>query len=331
MTRYRNLVGVRGPLPPPRTYRPGAKLKAQRIHQRHRIIAVTAAPIDAQYLTLAANGVLTDYRVLDVGNMLIAVDGGPAGNYQLNVDPSQIDHADLANLTTGNPHPQYLQGTLFAANGDLLTRVAGSPAALAIGTNGQVLTVAAGLPSWATPSGGAGSAFALAPISQQWYTAPSDDNNISTMSTAANTMYLVPFPVPQTTTYDAFGLEITASAAGNVHLGIYGPFTGSFASLPLVLDTGAVSVSSTGQKTQAISQSLTPGWYFLAALFSNSPTVRQIANSNALNVFGRTVRGTSIWDSRAIYSQAYGNLPSPSTTTPAFDNGGMPLLELRAA
>lgn len=110
---------------------------------------MTAAPVDAQYLTLAANGILTDYRILDLGGMLVAVDGGPGGNYQLNVDPTAIDHANLDNLTTGNPHPQYLAGTILAANGDIITRVAGSPAALGIGSSGQVLTVSGGLPAWA--------------------------------------------------------------------------------------------------------------------------------------------------------------------------------------
>ena len=292
---------------------------------------MTAAPIDAQYLTLAANGVLTDYRILDVGNMLVAVDGGPAGNYSLNVDPSQVDHAALDNLTVGNPHSQYMLGTILSANGDILTRVAGSPAALAAGSNGQVLTMVTGAPAWEFPASSTAPPFTLPPVSQQWYTAPSQDNNISTMTVATNTLYFTPVWVPQTTTYDRIAVEITASAAGNVHLGIYGPFTGSFASLALVVDSGAVSTGTTGVKTATISQSLQPGWYFIASLFSNANVVRQIANSGMVNIWGRTVQGNSIWDSRALYSQTYGNLPSPSTTTPTFDNGGTPLVELRAA
>lgn len=115
---------------------------------------MTFAPIDAEYLTLAANGVLTDYRILTLGGMLVAVDGGPASPYTLDVDPTAVPHNSLDQLTTGNPHTQYLLGTILAANGDLLTRVAGSPAALAIGSSGDVLTVSGGLPAWAAPASG---------------------------------------------------------------------------------------------------------------------------------------------------------------------------------
>lgn len=111
------------------------------------------APVDAQYLTLAANGVLTDYRVLNVGNMLVAVDGGPGGTYDLNVEPANIDHGGLADLSA-NDHPQYMLGTILSADGDILTRVAGSPAALAVGSDGDVLTVSGGAPAWAAPSSG---------------------------------------------------------------------------------------------------------------------------------------------------------------------------------
>lgn len=331
MSRYGPLTGVRSPQRPPVTYRPGLKLKAMRLRHARRIIAVPSAPIDAQYLTLAANGELTDYRLFQVGSMLVAVDGGPTNPYTIDVDPTQIDHAGLANLTAGNPHTQYLLGTILSANGDLLTRVAGSPAALAVGSNGQVLTVAAGLASWQTPSSGAGAFYGLPPISQQWYTFPSSDNNISTSARVANRLYLVPFPNPQTTTYDAIACEVTSAAAGNVRMGIYGPFTGSFASIPLVLDAGTISAASNGVKSVTISQSLSPGWYLLAAVFSSTPVVREIANSGALNLFGRTVQGNSIWDSRAYYAFTFGALPSPSTTAPTFDNGGLPLLELKAA
>jgi len=154
MSRYGPLTGVRSPERPPVSYRPGRKLAAQRRRVRNRTIVVPSAPDDAQYLTLAANGVLTDYRILDLGSMLVAVDGGPAGNYTLNVDPSQVPHGSLDDLTTGHPHTQYLLGTLFAANGDLLTRIAGVPDNLPIGNTDDVLTVVGGLPSWQPPAAG---------------------------------------------------------------------------------------------------------------------------------------------------------------------------------
>lgn len=331
MTRYGPLTGVRSPERPPVTYRPGLKLKAMRLRPARRIIVVPSAPIDAQYLTLAANGELTDYRVFQVGSMLVAVDGGPTGNFTLDVDPTQIDHADLDNLTAGNPHTQYLQGTILSANGDILTRVAGSPARLPIGTNGQVLTVASNLPSWAAPSPPAGAYYSVPPVSGRYYQSPATSAAPGSLVVTANRLYLRPFPVPQTTTYDQIGLQVSALSAGNCRMGIYGPFTGSFASLPLVLDAGTFSTGTTGAKTITINQQLTPGWYILAAVFDATPTVRAPTNDTNLSPWGRTAIATGSQESSAYYAFAYAALPSPSTTTPTWADELTPALYLRAA
>jgi hypothetical protein len=59
-----------------------------------------------------------------------------------------------ANLdTTGMTNPMTTTGdTIYSSSGS-------TPARLGIGTAGQVLTVAAGVPSWATPAGSSGPAF----------------------------------------------------------------------------------------------------------------------------------------------------------------------------
>jgi hypothetical protein len=48
------------------------------------------APTDAQYLTLATNGTLTDERVLAVGTGLDLTDGGAGGNATLDIDLSEL-------------------------------------------------------------------------------------------------------------------------------------------------------------------------------------------------------------------------------------------------
>lgn len=290
-----------------------------------------SAPIDAQYLTLAANGVLTDYRILDVGSMLVAVDGGATGTYQLNVDPTQIDHDDLDNLTAGNPHTQYLQGTLFAANGDILTRVAGSPAALSIGSAGQVLTVAGGLPGWATPSPGDYASQFPPQISGRYQTPPVTTAALNTLTIVANRLYLVPFSVGRTTTFDRIAIEVTTLSAGNARLGIYGPFTGSFASIPLVTDAGTVSTGTTGVKTITINQALTPGWYFLAAVYDATPIVRAFTGTSNLSMVGAANLSGSNIDTVCYYAFTYGALPSPSTTAPTFNAQNIMFISLRAA
>ena len=61
-----------------------------------------------------------------------------------------------ANLdTTGMTNPMTTTGdTIYSSSGS-------TPARLGIGTTGQVLTVAGGVPTWATPSGGGGATYAV--------------------------------------------------------------------------------------------------------------------------------------------------------------------------
>jgi hypothetical protein len=86
---------------------------------------------------------------------------------------------------------------------------------------------------------------------------------------AANFVAFVPFCVGQPTTFTGIGVNVTAAGATTVRLGLYsnsGSQPGS-----LILDAGTVSITTTGQKTASISQSLTAGWYWLACHFDASP------------------------------------------------------------
>lgn len=291
---------------------------------------MTFAPIDAEYLTLAANGVLTDYRVLALGSMLVAVDGGPAGNYSLNVDPAAVDHNSLDNLTTGNPHTQYMLGTILTANGDILTRVAGSPAALAIGSAGQVLTVSGGAAAWAAPASAGLPGPQMPHISGRYYCQPDTCGAPSTLAVTANRLYLAPLYVPQTASYDRIAVAVAGAAAGNVRLGIYGPFTGSWGSLALVTDAGTVSCGSLGTKTITINQQLTQGWYLTAAVFDNTPTVFAYNGANTLSQAGRADVDSNAAALVLYYAFTYGTLPSPSTTTPTYQTTNGPIVALRA-
>lgn len=70
------------------------------------------------------------------------------------------DHGALTGLADDD-HTQYALRSILTTNGDILTRAAGDWARLGIGSAGQVLTVASGAPSWATPAGGSGGALVL--------------------------------------------------------------------------------------------------------------------------------------------------------------------------
>lgn len=76
------------------------------------------------------------------------------------IAPSTIDHNQLLNLAVSDPHTQYILKALLTTKGDLIVRDASSPARLAAGAEGQVLSVATAEPTglkWIPPvSAGAG-------------------------------------------------------------------------------------------------------------------------------------------------------------------------------
>jgi len=74
---------------------------------------------------------------------------GAGTGITVNADDVQVSAAYQA-LINGA-----IQSSVLTTDGDLLTRAGGVPARIAIGSNGQVLTVVSGAPAWAAASGGA--------------------------------------------------------------------------------------------------------------------------------------------------------------------------------
>ena len=81
----------------------------------------------------------------------------PAHNHSAAGEAGTVAHSSLTGLTN-DEHTQYVLETLLDAKGDLYVASAGdTPARLAVGTNGQVLTADSAESTgvkWATPSGG---------------------------------------------------------------------------------------------------------------------------------------------------------------------------------
>lgn len=105
---------------------------------------------------------------------------------------------------------------------------------------------------------------------------PSDQNNAA----ALNELYAVPFPVSVGTTFDRIGIEITVGAAtAVVRLGIYTSENGPRPA-NLVLDAGTIDASTTGSKEIVISQTLTPGFYWLVACLQTATGVSWRTRNN---------------------------------------------------
>jgi hypothetical protein len=165
------------------------------------------------------------------------------------------------------------------AKGDLLVGTANDAIArVAVGTLGQVPIVdssaTAGM-SWASVANGqmprsGGYLSALSPV--------------STGAPTFGTMRGTPLHLAGACTADRIGLEVTTGAASStVRLGIYAEDATTGLPGSLLLDAGTIDSTTTGFKELTISQALSPGRYWLAAVaLVATPTVRVNSGGNAL-------------------------------------------------
>jgi hypothetical protein len=132
-------------------------------------------------------------------------------------------------------------------------------------------------------------------------------------SITADRLYAHPMLVPKSTSFDQIIVNINSSAAGNVHMGIYEMGSDGLPGA-LVVDAGATSVATTGDKTATLSLTLAAGWYWISSLFSAFPTVKAYnppasPSSFLGNIVGPTETGQFF---SAVYrSFSYAALPNP--------------------
>lgn len=137
-------------------------------------------------------------------------------------------------------------------------------------------------------------------------------STLTTLTTAANTLYAVPFYVPRTVTYTSITIEVTTLASGkSIRMGIYTDSSG----VPntLVLDAGTISTTTTGAKTITISQSLSAGWYWLAGVGDGTPGVRAASQTTALGSMGFTSGTDTTYHVGFSVAFTYAALPTPFT------------------
>lgn len=319
-------------LPPPASFHPGNTLRGlRRRNRRKAIVMASGAPVTAEYLLLAAETILTNARLFTVSGLLVATDSGPSSTYDVGLDQADLVLANLTDLDA-ELQAEYIAKTLLTANGDLIYRATGIPSALAIGSTGQVLTVAAGLPTWATPSTPPSTPAVPPHISGLYYGQWSLQAYQSAGTVSANTLLLVPFLAPSARSYDRIRVYQSGAGAANYHLGVYGPFTGTPGSLPLIVDSGQIALSAAGAAEATINITIGPGWYFLAYVSDQARTITRNGSGTSFNSLGDTTpttSGTANW--RMSSALSYGSLPSPSPSAPTIDNPtATPSIWLRA-
>ncbi len=152
-------------------------------------------------------------------------------------------------------------------------------------------------------------------------------NTGGTATQTANRILYVPFFVRQKTTFTRIGIQVTAAAGTSARLGIYNAANGVPTSL--VLDCGTVSTASLGEKEATISQSLNVGFYFLAIICDNAPTIQTgtATTSSSGYAVGQSARTSTIYG----YFAANGSmtLPNPAQTSLSEISAAVPSIALR--
>lgn len=137
---------------------------------------------------------------------------------------------------------------------------------------------------------------------------------VTTGAVVANTLYAIPVFTPLAVTVSLMGLEVTTFAAGNAHLGIYNDSAGVPGSL--LLDAGTINtgVSNGFKSIGSLSTILAAAtWYWLAAVFNATPSVRVINTGNSLHLLGFTSGTDTTVHTGWSVAFTYAALPDPFT------------------
>lgn len=167
-------------------------------------------------------------------------------------------------------------------------------------------------------------------IAGLYYSAPATAGALTTLSTPTGTIHAIPIYIPELTDIDRLGIDISATTTGTVRFAIYGPIVTTPQTAPLLIDTGTLTPSGTGLITYNAGISLLPGWYLLAYQSSLTRTVRAIAATNQIAVWGSTT-GLNVGQSAYLtLAQAYGPFPSTLGASVAFStNAARPQIVIR--
>lgn len=139
---------------------------------------------------------------------------------------------------------------------------------------------------------------------------------------AAGTIYFEPIRISKKITVQKLGANVQTLAVGNMVLGLYK--TGAGGPTTLVVQSGAFSTVTTGDKEQTVTPTtINPGYYFLAMLCDATPTMA-IHNTGELHcdVWGFS-SSTGAHPENGLYTFAYNaTLPTMTGNTIAFGGSG---------
>lgn len=150
-------------------------------------------------------------------------------------------------------------------------------------------------------------------LSGQYYT--SQITCLSGSPRAAQTkdnMRACPFLVSKSQAFDRIGTNVTGVVDAKLRLGIYDSTVAGYPD-NLILDSGELDSSVTGDVEAIINETLPVGLYWLVHLGSKDQSIRSLINDMVIAVMGFDDMGNTQPSLSWHVAQAYGALPDPFT------------------
>lgn len=224
-------------------------------------------------------------------------------------------------------------GQTTYAEGDVLyADASNSLAKLPRQNDGDVLTLASGIPSWAAAGGGGNDSIGY--TSGNYYPANVSGfiNTSSNKASSFDRTYTIPFYIQEDTTIDrvAFQVQVAGTSGRSNRLGIYNNVGGYPTTVLATL--GTVLTDTTGVKELTVSQPLTKGFYHIG--IQSDAVVTFFGVNGATTMFPYLPLGTSFATTNTIgfryNSTLYSSgLPDLTGVTPGTYENVVPLIEFR--
>lgn len=137
-----------------------------------------------------------------------------------------------------------------------------------------------------------------------------------TQALTAGRQYFVPLVVPRQVSLTGLRINVTTAAAGTASIGIYDNTVVSDSDAPgsLLASVTGLDTGTTGNKTDSLSYTLSPGTLYWASLIASAAaTVRALAVGSQQTALGRAVSTTTVVS--YLYAAGSGStLPSTAPT-----------------
>ena len=141
-------------------------------------------------------------------------------------------------------------------------------------------------------------------------------NTLASFAFSTGELYYTPVWLPVAITADRLAINVQSGiASGTTRLGIYSSTSAGVPS-SLILDAGTVATTSSGVKEITISQALTPGLYWLAAVNQTAAATLYYyptANNSVMYLYGST---STAFGHKVAYKESSVTGALPSTATP---------------